>query len=810
MRTIWQDLRFALRLLGRNPYFSLTCVAILAVGIGANSAIFTLVNSVLIRPLPYQDSEGLVAIFEHDERRDRRRNPTSPANFRDWKEQNQVVESMTAAHPWSPVLQGREHPVQLQGLRASPSLFQLLGAEALLGRVFLPEDERTLGDQAVVLGHDLWQRQFGGDRSLLGGTIRMDGQEFTVLGVMPPGFRFPPFWAEEAELWAPRLFTPQEWSNRGARFLRVFARLLPGVSIDQAHQEMARLGEALKERFPRRNKEIGIHLEALQEPVISAVRPALLALSVAVGFILLICSANLAGLLLARASRRRREIAIRLSLGAGRRRLFSQLLTESLLLALLGGAAGLLMGYWGLQALMAAGPQDFPRLAEVGLDNRVLLFTLAITLMTGTAFGLAPAWQTLRSDLRDALQQGGRGIGSGQPRRLRSVLVTGQMALALALLAGSGLALSSYWRLSSLDPGFRRDSLLTLTISLAGSSNQSLEQQHLLFESIRQQTSALPGVSRTALINHLPIGGDIWGTGLSRQGQPPDQDRVSASLRTATPGYFETMGISRLQGRDFSEQDSSASQPVVIINRLLARQLWPGQQAVGKRLKQGQPGSNSPWRTVVGVVADVRQWDLSEAIRPEVYFPYSQNPVSWYQQTSLVAEAEGSDPRSQARAISDRIWNIDGSLALSQVRSMSGILHNSVRQPRFQSLLLGIFSSAALLLAAVGLYGLVSYSVSQRTHETGVRMALGARPSDIIRLIVGEGMRFGLWGAGLGLALTLLLTSWLESLLFEISPYDPWVLTAATAILLASVLAACLLPARRAVRADPLQALRSE
>lgn len=809
MDELIQDLRHGCRALTRRPGPALVALATLALGIGANTALFSVVNAVLLRPLPYRDPGRLVAAFDHDMKRGERRGPTSPATLLQWTSGNRSLEQVTAAHPWAPVLTGRGEPEQLHGLKASRSLFALLGARPLLGQVFQPLVAGESARPIVVLGHALWTRRFGADPAVVGRALTLDGTPYTVVGVMPAGFRFPPFWATDAELWTP-LDLGADAAQNHAEFLRVFARLRPGATVATARAELDAVSRRLAREWPDSNAGIAANLEPLREPVVGPVRTALLTLLGAVGLVLLIACLNIASLLLAQGTSRERELAVRTALGAGRARLLRQWLTESLLLSLIGGALGLLVAYWALPLLVAASPDSLPRVSEIGLDGRVLGFGLALSLGSGILFGVLPALRAGRSDLTASLRGGPRVAGRAS-HRLHDLLVTAECGLAVVLLVGAGLLLRSFLLLVQPRPGFRTDHLLAVSLSLAGSPYASPERQPIFFRELGERVGRLPGVERAALVNHVPVAGDTWRMSFLAQDHPPERpaDVPSAIVRSVSPGYLATMGIPLLRGRDLEASDEADARPVVLVNRALARRIWPGTSGVGERLRLGRLDSARPWLTVVGVFGDARQSSLSEPIQPEILFPYGQNPVAWWTGTTLVVHT-GRAPEALVDAVKAQVWAIDPDLPVTAARSMREILSDSVAERRFDALLLGLLALAALGLAAVGVYGLLSYSVSRRAHEIGVRMALGARRRQILALVVGHGLRLAATGAALGLLASLALSRLLTSLLFGISPADPATLLAIPVLLTGVAGLACLVPARRAARVDPLACLRDE
>ncbi len=804
-----QDLRYGLRQLRRSPGFALTAMLTLALGIGANTAIFTLVNSVLLRPLPYEESERLVAVFQHEKKLGERRNATSPFSFHRWQQQNSVFETMAAATPWSPVLTGHDRPDVIDGLKVSATLFPLLRADAALGRTFHPEEGEPGNHRVVVLGHDLWQRRFGGDAALVGRTIQLDGEPYTVIGVMTPGFRFPPFWVVDAEFWTPLAFTPEE-RNRNARFLRAFARLRPGVRVQQAQAELDAISRRIEEENPRDYSSVGANVELLQEPVVHGVRPVLLLLLGAAGFVLLIGCGNIASLLLARAAMRSREFAVRRAIGASGARLVRQLFTESLLLAALSGGAGTLLGVWLLGALRGVLAESLPQVVAVEFDLRVLAFTFGASLLAAIATGLAPALAARRDTLADAMKSGAPSTG-GSGSRLRGGLVTGEVALAVILLTGAGLMLESMWRLMNLDPGFRREQLLTATVSFPGPRYETVEQQSRLMAQLQQRIDALPGVESAALVNHLPIGGDMWRFRFIVEGQPlPAADQIPlAAYRAATPGLFRVMGIRLARGRDFAATDAVNSEPVILINETLARRYFIGDDPLGKRTRLGATDSTLPWLTVIGVVSDVRQGALAEEIPPEMYLPYSQQLTAFYRSTTLAVHTRG-DAASLEKSIVSAIGELDATLPVTGFRTVQQLLDGEVRQPQRQSLLIAAFAALALLLAAIGLYGVIAYAVTQRTNEIGIRMALGAQPGQVVTLVLRHGLLLSLGGVALGLAGSLVLARALEGMLFEVSVSDPTTFISVAVLMAVVALLAAFIPARRASRVDPLTALRHE
>jgi putative ABC transport system permease protein len=805
MTALWQDIRYGVRVLWKRPGFTLVAVAALALGVGANTAIFSVVNAVLIRPLPYAEPERLVRVHTTDLKRGILRYPTSYPNFSDWREQASVFERVGAHASTGAAVTFGDTPEAVEGVYVTADVLPLLGVGPLHGRVFTPEDERP-GSRVAIISHGLWQRRFNGDPAIVGRQILFDGEGTTVVGVMPEGFKFP-FDVEGPEYWAP--LNPETEANRerGYNYLSVVARLRPGVTREQAQAEMETIMGRLQEEHSDKNAGRGANVFSMHEDAVGELRPALLTLLAAVSFILLIACANVANLLLARAATRRKEFAIRTALGASRLRVARQLLTESLLLALAGGGLGLVLALWGVEALGSLIPADIPRVKETGLDSQVLLFTLGVSVLTGVVFGLFPALSASQADLNETLKEGARGSTEGFGRnRVRGLLVVSEVALSLILLVGAGLLIRSFLELRALKTGFDPQNVLTASIALPTTKYADEPRQAAFQRQTLERVAQLPGVKAVGGAEPLPFSGNGWQTGLRFHDRPPAPpgERLTAHTRVVTPDYFRAMGIPLIRGRVIAETDGENAPKVIVINETFAKKYFPGEDPLGKRvtptLAQGFDAE------VVGVVADSKHRRLDEEAAPEYYASYQQAPQPIL---TLVVRAEG-DAAALANAVRGAVLEIDPNQPVYGVKTMEEWLSESVARRRFNMLLLTIFAAVALLLAAVGIFGVMNYTVTRRTHEIGVRMALGAQGADIRRLVVGQGMALALAGIAAGLVGAFALTRLMTSLLYGVHASDPLTFAVVALLLGAVALLSCYLPARRATRVDPMVALRYE
>lgn len=791
METLSQDLRYGFRMLLKNPGFTAVALLTLALGIGANTAIFSVVYSVLLRPLPYPEAGRLVVTS------------VSVPDYRDLNEANEVFDETAIWASNLYTLDSNGEPEQLMGAVVSPSFFTLLG-QAAIGRTFQPEEDR---EPLVVLSDDLWRERFGGDASALGRSVNLGGRSHTIIGVMPPEFQIP---SSQFKVWvtfgSALAQAPAQAENRQLRIFRCIARLKAGVTHQQAQAETGAIFKRLEEQHPNTNSGVSPTLTPLYDRIVGDVRPALMILLAAVGLVLLIASANVANLMLARTTAREREIVIRVALGAGRWRVARQLLTESVLLAACGGTLGTLLAVWGVDALTGLNPGDLPRLSSIRISPPVLWFTLGVSLLTGILFGLAPVIQSLKLNLNDALKEGGRGIGGSQwGRRLRGALVVGEIAVSLVVLVGAGLLVKSFSRLVNSDAGFVADNLLTMNIELFHFKDP--QRRAALQREVIAQIQKLPGVETVGAGSGMPPVTAQRVTRFAAEGQENSTSQPDAAYFIgASPDYFVALGTPLIQGRAFDERDSENAPKVVIINKTLARRLFPNEDPIGKRFKLINPEQSDEWRSIVGVVGDVKYSGLDDPGEAVVYTPFAQTPFLW----SYVMVKAAGNSTALLPGIRSAVSSVDPRLAALQLQPMREVVWGSVAQPRFNMILLSSFAVLALTLAVVGLYGVMSYLVAQRTREIGVRMALGAGRADVLKLVVGRGLALAGAGVAVGLAAAFGATRVLTSLLFGVSATDPVTFLLAALLLTGVALAACVVPAHRAMKVDPMVALRYE
>ncbi|MFN7949876.1 MAG: ABC transporter permease [Blastocatellia bacterium] len=813
MNTIWQDLRYGARMLRKQPGFTLIAVLTLALGIGAVAAIFSVVNAVLLRPLPFAQAERLALVKESLPKLGLAQLSAAPAEYLDYRAGNEVFTELAAFTDRSLNLTGQGEPQRVQAARVSASLFPLLGVEPVRGRIFRSEEDQPGNDDVVILSHGLWQRHFNADPAILGKTVRLDDRPYTIVGVMPPRFQFPCRWtsfAEETELWIPLALSERERQTRASDFqYGVLGRLKPGVSLAQAQANISAVAARFQQQHPdiyQGDVQIIATVVGLAEDAVQAVRPFLLLLAGAVALVLLIACANVANLLLARAATRQREMAVRSALGAGLGRLARQLLTEGLLLAALGVGVGLLLAVWLVEMIVRFGLRNVPRLAEADLDPATLGFTLLVALLTGVLFSLAPAWQAARLNLNETLKEAGARAGQGRAGgRLRRALVIVETAAALALLLGAGLLINSFVRLLRVPPGFNPDGVVVAQTALTPARDMNIEQSKAMRKRTLEALRALPGVEAAGVTTNLPLVGNR-NIGFALEGDKPGIVNIAYNAWVSND-YFRALGIPLLQGRVFSDADRESTPPVVVVNETLARRYWPKGEALGKRLKWGGWGQDE-WLTIVGVVADVKVSALEAETLPAIYMPIFQIPRSRSSVIYVVRTA--GDAASLLPTLRRALSAIDAELPVYNLRTMNQVLAESVAQRRFTLLMLAGFAAVALLLAASGLYGVMSYAVTERTRELGIRLALGAQTADVLKLVLGEGMKLTALGMALGLAAAFALTRLMTNLLFGVRATDPLTFAGVALLLMFVALAACWLPARRATKVDPLIALKCE
>ncbi len=806
MENLRSDIRYALRSLLKRPGFTFIAVITLALGIGANTAIFSAINALLLKPLPFPELDRVVAIWDKLPSRGVLHNEVAMANYLDLKAQNQSFDQLAIYRWWSANLTGVDTPERIQGFLVSANYLDTIGIKPIMGRNFYPEENQPGKDTVAIITHSLWQRRFGGDPNIVNKTITINSIVRTVVGVTPERFNFP----KGAEIYAPLPMTPEVMSSRGSHSYYIIGRLKPGVSIASAQADTDNIAARLEQQYPETNKGWGSTVFPIVADTVRLYDTPLWVMMGAVGFVLLIACANVANLLLARATGRHREIALRAALGASRWRIVRQLLTESVIVALAGGALGILIGFWGIDALRAANPGDAEKFApgwyQLGINFPTLAFTLGLSLLSGIVFGLAPALQVSKPNLNDSLKEGARQT-SGRSHYMRNSLVVFEVALSLMLLVGAGLLARSFLSLLKTDPGFNPDHVLTMNLVLPGAKYRQQPQRVAFYNDLVQRVKAYPGVESAAAVNYLPLGGSNSSDSYLVEGvpEPAPGDEYDGRYRVCTPDYFRTMEIPLLKGRSFTDQDKPGATPVVIVNETLARKHWPGENAIGKRIRFYGPLDRAPWMEIVGVIKDVKH-ELNLPVTPEYYLPHAQAPSY-----AMVLVARTSvDPGSLAPALRQQVWAIDKDQPVFDVRTMQEVRSMSVALYSFSSVMLAIFAAVALALASIGIYGVMAFAVTQRTQEIGIRMALGARALDVLKLVVKHGMKLAVFGIILGLVGSWAITRFMEKLLVDVKPTDLLTFSVVSLFLLLSAFVACYLPARRATKIDPLEALRYE
>ena len=798
-----QDARHALRMLLRTPGFSLVAILTFAVGIGVNTAVFSVVNGVLLSPLPYPDADRITMVWLDNRRQNIREDITSYPNYLDWRDQNTSYASLAGFTGANLTLTGAGEPERLRGASVTANFFDVMAVPPLAGRLFTAEREVVGRDGVVVLSHGLWQRRFGGAPDVIGRTMSLNGTPREIVAVMPASFQHP----QDAELWVPLAPPDDARQSRGSFWLPVIGRLKPGVSVETAQTEMSGISTRIEQAFPQM-RGFGAYVVPLQQQIVGNVERPLLVLMAAVAFVLLIACANLTNLMLGRTAARRRELAIRRALGAGRGRIIRQIVTEALVLAVLGSAIGVILAYWATGFFISLGGDTIPRAEAVALDARVLAFTLVLATLAALLSGLVPALHASGTHTAEHLREGGRQGGGVASRRTRSVLVAAEVALALILLTGAGLLVRTLWSLQQVERGFRTEGIVTGRVSVPASGYPDVNAVRGFHARLLERVRAIPGIesagSTTGVLQPLLANSTVFT--IEGRPLPPQEERVEYPFEAVSPGFFETIGARLVAGRTFAAQDRDGAPGVVVVNETLARQGWPGQDPIGRRIRPGGEQSQAPWETVIGVIADVRRADVTKPVRPEVYFSSLQRSP----RTQVLVVRAAGDPAAILPSIRRELQALDPQLPLFAAGTLDAEIGRTLTAPRFQSTLLAMFAVIALLLATIGIYGVTSHAVGQRTQEVGIRMALGARAADVLGLMLRQHMLPAIAGVGVGIAGAIALSRYLRTLLYGVGATDPLTFGLVALTLVIVALAACWIPARRAARIDPLLALRAE
>ena len=800
-----QDLRYGLRLLTRNPGFALIAIAALAIGIGANTAIFSVVNGVLLKALPYDKPDELAMVWLDNRRQSIHEDITSWPNYTDWRDQNTTFQGMAGYRPGRRNLTGQGEPEELLSCAVTENFFSLMRVSAIQGRTFTPDETQPGKDRVAVLSHGLWQRRFGSDPAILTKTIQLNGTPMQVVGVAPRGFDFP----SKIDVWIPLAPDDRTKAARGAFWLPVVGRMKAGVTRERAQADMDIIGRRLEEQFPNINKGYGVNVVPLYQHTVGDIKLALWLLLGAVGLVLLIACANVANLMLARGTARHREIAVRAALGAGRGRIIAQLLTESIIIALAASLVGVVLAVWGIDLLTRIAPANLPRIGDVRIDGRVLAFTAIVGLATALIFGLVPALQASWLDLNHALKEGGRSESGGRrAKALRSAFVVLEIAMAIVLLVSAGLLIRSFSQLKRVDPGFRTDHILTGQLALPRTKYRDGAQVNQAYQQLIDRLRALPDVHGVSATTQILMPKVTSSSSFSIEGRPnePDEQRQELPMDSVFPAYFSVMGIQLMKGRIFTEQDSREAPRVTIVNETFVRRYFPNEEPLGKRITFGDGGPQTNWMTIVGVVKDTKRQGLASPIRMESFLPHAQSSAGAME---IVLHTK-NDPTSLSKAFRDVIREFDPDLPVRKIQTMEDIFATSIAEQRLNTMLFGLFAGMALLLSAIGIYGVMSYATNQRLHEMGIRIALGATRRNIVRLVVGQGMLLALTGMALGLVGAFAAARVLRNLLFEVSTTDAFTFVITPAILMGVALLACYLPARRATKVDPISTLRYE